>query len=360
MLEPGAEAGPILSALQPGDQLLLQPGRHAPLRLAGLSGTAEQPIVLRGGGRDRPGLIVGESTGIEIIGCSHLVLEDLVVHGATSTGVTIAGSKERDAVGVTLRRVIVLGPATAAAAIGVRVGVSRDVRLEQCRIERCGHASVLLDGAQGTRISDLLLAGGREASLFGVQVVGASTDGRVAGMVISGGVRYGVALGAQVDPPASAQTPEGPPPMVLRATAAPARSITVEQCIIGRCEAALLIGHVASCMVERTTIYSPRGTLMEVLKSAPPAEGPALTLRRNIFAWLPNEIATLARLPAGFEAAPILLEENLWWSEDFRDRRGDYGPFPGRETTPQVVDLNPGLDRDGRPSNEAAAGFGAG
>jgi len=361
-LEPGAEVSSILSTLQPGDHLVLQPGRHQPLRLEGIHGTAAAPIVVRGGGRDRPGLIVGQRTGIEIIGCSHLVLEDLIVHGASESGVAMFGRSGSDTSDVVLRRVVVLGSPSESTATGVRVGPSRNVRLEQCRIERCGHAGVVLDGAQGARIIDLLLAGGSPQSRFGVQVLGATADARLAGMILSGGVRYGVALGVAEEGVASTdgQRPDAPKgPTAPIAAPVASRSIIIDQCVIGRCEAALLVGSVASCVVERTTIFSPRGALMEFLSAARPTDGPALTLRRNLLAWLPNEISSLARLPKGFDSGTVLLEENLWWSEDLRDRRGDYGPFPGQEVRPQILDLDPKLDSAGRPANEAAAGFGA-
>jgi hypothetical protein len=71
----------LLPTLKPGDTLILAPGRYPPLNLSNLRGTAEDWISIQGSSTDPATVIQGVPghNTIEIINCSYLAIENLVI-----------------------------------------------------------------------------------------------------------------------------------------------------------------------------------------------------------------------------------------------------------------------------------------
>ena len=213
----GATARPDPSALRPGDVLLLEPGRHAPLDLDGLRGTADAPVIVEAQDPDRPTVV----TGISLRDAAHVMLKGLVVQPpAGAPGVVVAGARDIEmtalslsgavaegvaglsverSVGVTFERGSIQGFATSVRATGtdgltlrrshfsgmggasVDVGAGEWLALEHLRIEAA---------APGTADGPALRLGGPEglsdASVIGLEVTG--TDARPARIAVEGPV----------------------------------------------------------------------------------------------------------------------------------------------------------------------------
>jgi len=90
---PSDDLGAIVDDLEPGDVLELKSGAYGGFRVA-VSGTAQQPIVIRG--EDRESVVVSETTGniIQLTTASHVILENMTLQGGdvdTGTGADSTG-----------------------------------------------------------------------------------------------------------------------------------------------------------------------------------------------------------------------------------------------------------------------------
>jgi hypothetical protein len=78
----------IISSLKAGDTLNLKPGRYVRLTIAGLNGTADAWITIKGPTLGQPALITGESgyNTVEIINSSFVAIENLRINSLEIVG----------------------------------------------------------------------------------------------------------------------------------------------------------------------------------------------------------------------------------------------------------------------------------
>lgn len=417
--------------LKPGDQILLEPGRHGPIELSGVRGAPGKPIVVRGSNPTVPAAIQGEEFGIRLRGVSHVVVQDIIVIGGERAAVIVDTALLPDANGVgaetpceqiTLRRIAVGRTGDSAGAFVLRH--VHGARVEQCRAERFGRAGIELDACSDVLVVDPLIVGSIDPARPSGIVIGRGSERvHISGARIQGGVDVGIAVGiagADTTPsaakptagdaaatrptttanPAGSSTGDGigttagniagdtpgntagatsrgtasPPSTVTRDGIQPApldgtvpepRTLTsrivIEQGIFRGCTAAVAIGSVEGLLLDRCTVTTPRGFLLRFGPLPTGSSAPRdVVIRDNLFVWVPNEIRTLADVRPGVDLAGVSLGRNLWWSEELGLIRDQLGPFPGKETAPQVTTVDPRMGDFDLATNPDAAGFGSG
>jgi hypothetical protein len=100
--------GSLLNALQaasPGTDVVLRAGDYPRTYINGLEGTAAQPIRIRG----EQGAVLRGRTGLQISNGRYVVLQDLVVDGATENGINLddGGDYTTPAADIVIRNVVV-------------------------------------------------------------------------------------------------------------------------------------------------------------------------------------------------------------------------------------------------------------
>jgi hypothetical protein len=125
-----------LRAAEPGDVVLLAPGKYEGFSAADVQGVARRPIRIASADATAPAVFTG---GVRFSDVVHLELVDLKIEGAPGNGLNIddAGSFETPSHHVTLLRVAVRDCGGRANHDGIELSGVRDFRLERCTVERC-------------------------------------------------------------------------------------------------------------------------------------------------------------------------------------------------------------------------------
>jgi hypothetical protein len=135
---------------RPGDVILLAPGSYSGgLYFAGVSGTQEQPIIVRGQDADNPPVFSGGGgQAMHLADCNWVTLANITVGGYPANGINIddGGSFDTPAVGIVLDSVIILetGPRGNHDALKMS-GVDRFV-IRNCRFDGWGGSGIDMVG----------------------------------------------------------------------------------------------------------------------------------------------------------------------------------------------------------------------
>lgn len=143
-----AELRAAVSSARPGTRILIAPGEYeGGMYFVGIAGTPEAPITIAGADPESPPQIVGGANAFQFSDPSHLVLQDLIVRGASSNGLNIddGGSFDTPARGITLRRLLVTDIGPSGNRDGIKLSGVDDFRIENCVIERWGYGGSAID-----------------------------------------------------------------------------------------------------------------------------------------------------------------------------------------------------------------------
>jgi len=139
--------------------------------------------------------------------------------------------------------------------------------------------------------------------------------------------------------------------------------VQVRNCIVRGSACAAAFKHVQTVQFRSNTIYRP--TLTVLAFDAPHddprlADNKKVVLSSNLIVWQPGDIKHLAMFGARAKPDGVRLERNLWWSKQLTEQLKKLGPMPGRNPAAQITDLDPQLNDDLVPTNNAATLYGAG
>ncbi|MCA9285817.1 MAG: hypothetical protein KDA22_11410 [Phycisphaerales bacterium] len=377
----------LVDQVRPGDEIILAPGRHRPANLDGLRGEADLPITIRGmaATANRPAIIVADNWGLVLRNPNHVVLQDLLITGAKFAGIVLSADDKaagtQDATprpnNVTLRRVMVRRTSGEPDRDAVIAEGLDGLVLDTCRFDGWGGAAVRLLGCR-----NVFLRGCRFVPIDrleherAVSVEQGSVGVRLERCLFETGLRSGVAAGLDsaralmrrgaapsAAPAASSEPAPDATPSVETSTAPDAkpavREVTIEQCMFDGLETPIELGSVSNCTIRSCTMVRPRTCFVRFVPPGPDAGATKeILLGGNLFFWVPNDMPELVALQGESLGDEVSWEENLWWTAEYAVLKPERLPLPGRELLPQLLDVDPKLDRRNRPEATAAQGYG--
>lgn len=355
---------------KPGDQILLEKGFHISGRIEDLHGTRERPIVIRGADPRLPSAIACDETGIELIRCSWIRLENLYFINPTSAAIVIDGSPAvheatspssgagdpeaqagadastdaRPDVSIAIAACRIGTSREFPGMDGIRVRHARNVGIAQCQFDDWSRAAVLIEDASAVVITRCaFLPQGAWHRPFGVRIVGDSRFIAVHQSTFERGMATGVQAGACVE--LGGREP-GP---------SPARDVRVVRSLMLEVDCPLEVGPHSDATLTECTLIDPR--IAYRLDAS--CGAPRLTIADSIIQWVPGRLRTIVDRRGEVVPEMVSLDRNLWWSEELPAGFEAVGHPFGRTLSPQVTDVDPKIsDRLREPTEPKAAGFG--
>ena len=288
----------------PGEQILVLPGTYqGNLVSYTLQGTAAQPIVIRAADPHQIPVIQGGVDEMYLSSPSHVVLQDLILSGATSTGINIDdGGNIGSTNDIVLDDVSILNTAY----VGLKMSGVNDFQIQDVTVQGWGSAGVGMDlvGCQDGVITNCTLSN-TDLEGYGLQMKGGSANIVVEDSLFEHAglraVQIGGSTGLQYFRP-SFQGYE-------------AKNITVEGNVIIGSQAAVAFASVDGATVEYNTIYRPKLWVMRILQDdtmagyIPSCNG---VFTNNIIVFRSDEVATTVNV--GLYTAPQTFQfANNWW-----------------------------------------------
>jgi hypothetical protein len=360
---------------KPGDEILLMPGRHDPVTLTGLHGTAERPIIIRGIDPKSPSVIAATRYGLRLIDSRHVEVSNIAIDGATINGIAIESAVDGletspdafEPVGpLLLERITIvntgptgrLGTAAQRHAIHLR-HVSR-VRILDCRVDGwVGSGLEIVGGREITVVNSNFFGQKDRRQLSGIRVRAGAQRVRIRNCHFRNAGDQGVAIGAgsSLEDFLPRIADDAPPGSLYEALRVHVTGSIFEG---GLCAIAFV--NCDRAIVRNCTIVRPQRTIVSIRndQTDPRFAGAAhCAFGSNIITWEPGDITSLAHIGRGAELASASLEQNLWWTPAPAADLEQLGPFPGTAAFPQITDVDPELDENLVPESAAASAFGA-
>ena len=318
-----ADRGALARALQaakPGDVIRLAPGEYAGgLMVSGIAGTKDRPVVVEAADAAKPPVIRGGASGMQLSGCSWVVLRGLHLTGATANGLNIddGGAGRPPAMGIVLDSLVVANAAPEGNRDGIKLSGLEGFTVRGCRIERWGAGGSGIDmvGCRKGTVEGCTLRhdGAAAAGANGVQMKGGSEDIVVRRCRFLGAGGRGVNLGG------STGAPYFRPP----GAAFEARNLTVEDCLFRDTQAAVAFVGVTGAVVRHNTIIDPGRWALRILQEnrAPGmARCAGGEFSRNVVVFRSDALREAVNIGPDTDPATFRFEGNAWHCED---RPGD-------------------------------------
>lgn len=359
--------------IRPGDEIILLPGEHQPGLLDHLHGTSDEPITIRGIDPKRPPVIKAERYGIRLRNATHVNIQNVVIQEAKVSGlhVTSESAAKRTPVvekcqSISIRDVVIRRTGREGVRHGLWLVDLEDVEIENVTIDGWSGAGMEIHGCRRVHINDCQLTGRDEFSEhFGLRLRGGTNQVWVKDCAFEDAGEIVLAIGWRTGvedfyPPLEPSPTER---VLERNKRFEVDQVQVRQCVVqgGTCAAAFK--HAGTVQFRSNTIHRPRLT---VFAFDAPHDDPRLAdnkkviIGSNLIVWQPGDVQHLAMFGASAKPDGIRLERNLWWSESLEEQLDKLGPMPGKNPAVQITDVDPQLNDDLVPTNNAATLYGAG
>jgi hypothetical protein len=365
LVNPGDDWAAKAAKARPGDEIILLPGRHRPASFERLMGTQQAPIIIRGATPQKRPLIAAQLDGIRIKLGAHVVIKDLDITGGSASGIWISGRQSSGAPersrNILIKDVSISRIGPRGQRHGIYLAALNDVRMLNIRVEGWGGSALEL-----VACSEVSLNGGTFRGLedhtqnCGIRARAGCERVAITDCRFDNAGDFVLSIGGKSD------AGEFVPPLSADAAAssvAEVANMTVDRCKIvgGLCPVAFI--HAEQCSLRATTIVRPHRCIVAVLNESPDVRvkpSTRNTFGYNLTVWQGGDLVRLAELAEGTRADAVILEDNLWWSNETAEQRGKLGPLPGKEPTRQVFEVDPKLNDRLSPAEPAAQSFGAG
>lgn len=331
-----------LRSAQPGDTIRLAPGEYeGGLYVEKLYGQSGKPIVIAAQDPEKPPIIRGGSSGIQISRATYVELRHLTFVGARYNGINIddGGRYESPTHHILLKGVTVRDVGPEGNCDGIKLSGVTDFRVEGCTVERWGNGGQGIDmvGCHRGAIEGCTLRFTDDKG-FGVQAKGGCSAITVRRCRFEHAGARAMQIGG------STGLGFFRPPLKPGGEYAEARNITVEGCVfIGSTAAVSFVG-VDGATVRFNTIYLPTRWAIRILQETR-AKG-FVPCRNGQF----TDNLVVYRSDRWFEGgvnigpftAPqtFTFARNQWYCEDAPERSKPALPVPEREG---VYGVNPRL-----------------
>ncbi len=368
LVSPGDSIEFLQRKLQPGDEIILLPGRHRPFRLAGLRGDDEGPFRIRSLENGPPAIITGGAIGIELtdvrdVEIDHLVIEDMEIAGVLIVNEPGAdsGPPRPEAPDIVISDVAIhkIGPTGNRDAI--RLEGADHVAIRRCRVSGWGGSAIDLQACRHVVIEQCLF----EGRLGFTQANGVEMRGGTAHVLIDAcdfraTGAHAVVFGGRTPPEAYRELPpdelDDPRGPRLRYEAHAGR---IEESRIEDVACPIALMHARRCEVKQCTVINPgRWFAAAIRVHADERYGDVLAPLFGFNAVVWNEANTPERrfhLGRGVDGASFQLEPNLWWGPTPTSEADE---IPGEMPSTQQTDIDPALNAAGRATNPEAELYG--
>ena len=353
LVRAGHDWGRVAQRAEPGNEIILMPGKHLSATLSDIAGTEEQPIVIRGVDPRHPVEIDCDLYGIRLRNCRHIRLENITISGARIAGILIEGeasapTHSSTAQSITLRNVHIneTGPSGQRHAVHIRH--ADDVRIESSTISGWAGSGIEAVAVHGLVIQDCVLQGTDTCTQTnGIRLRGGTRNVRIVRTVVRDAGDHGICIGGASRENEVRTPPEGE---AIANSRMEASSVEITDCLIegGRCSVAFV--HAADVHVHRSTLLRPRQVVVSIRRDREGDSADAVarsTFGDNIIAWQPGDLEAFLHIGRSANTDGLELTQNLWWGGDASAVQA-LGPFPGKVIFPQQTDVDPELDADGR------------
>lgn len=356
LVKPGQSLETVLERAEPGDEVILWPGRYSGVTLRGIAGRQDAPITVRGLRAEEPPVIDGGAWGLRLMGASHLRFRDLVVARSRIDGIEIGpdmdGTPSHDIV-LEHIRIEEIGERPGRHGIAL-LGVA-DVMLRDLSIAGWTGSAIEVVGSRDVTIDRVLITGTGRGEMLGIRLrAGTSRTTVRESRLIEPGLGA-IALGGR------SQDADFPPDHSADADGRrwEVRGPVIEDVTIVGSDIAFTFLGVTQASIMHATVVDPRRSVLRVARPRDDAGFEALdaaSMSRCLLLWREGVEPRLVEFGPGSDDSGLWLEENLWWRE-----AGSFPAdtdFPGQESFPQLVDVDPAVGEDLRPGSAAARDFG--
>lgn len=365
LVDSGKDWQRITPLVRPGDEILLLPGDHRSAVLDGLQGTKDEPITIRGLDPNNPPAIDG---AIALLNPRNIILENVVFDRCNDTTILIGrGASESDSesdesIGhVTIRNIrftnIGMKPSTKVIEIS---GVS-NITISDCNFEGWAGRAVNVEASSDVTIERCTFTGvDKYRAELAIAIQGGSHSVVVTGCRFERvGLTCAISLGGRTAlrrlEEMYASQPSGAPLFE-------ASQCRVEQSYFIDQPCPILMAHTEKCTIRNCTILRPRRWVFAMVSMHQETRVSRNTnpkIANNIVVWKPGELTGLLLADLANHGVDIVMESNLWWSNEPPDVRSKMLPSIGAEIWPQVIDVDPLLNNQHQPTNAEATLFGA-
>ncbi len=350
-----AELARALREAKPGSSILIAPGRYrGGHSVAGLRGTATEPIRISAADPDDPPVIEGGGNAIHFSGISHVTIESLVIEGSQFNGLNIddGGQADRPSHHVILKKLRVRNVGSDGNHDGLKLSGVQDFRIVDCDFAKWGRGGSAIDmvGCHRGEIQGCVFRGLETDAGNGVQAKGGSSDIRISASRFENVGSRAVNLGGSTGLP------------FFRPIDAPfeARNLTVEDCVFIGSPAPIAFVGVDGATVRHNTIYRPGKYVVRILQEnvndrfVQCRNG---TIERNLIVFDSDRIGATTNVGPKTNPESFIYRDNAWASTDGRARkprhdiREEGGEF---EKSTDFVDAKGGdlTQKPGSPTRE--------
>jgi len=168
------------------------------VRLVGVTGRRDRPIVIQGEDPARPPVFRGGACALHLVDCRFVTLRHLSVRGCTGNGINVddGGTVDSPAQGIVLEDLAVLETGPQGNHDGLKLSGVDDFAIRRCRVVGWGGSAIDMVGCHRGVVEDCTFegkAGFSQAS--GVQIKGGSKDVSVVGCTFEHAGERAVNLG---------------------------------------------------------------------------------------------------------------------------------------------------------------------
>ena len=326
----------------PGTTIALAPGEYrGGIAARGLRGEEGRPIVIAASDPDRPPVIRGGGSGLQLSDPSHVEIRDLVVEGAADNGVNIddGGTRDTPAIDVVLRNLQVRDVGPEGNHDGIKLSGVDAFQVENCTIERWGSGGSGIDMVgchRGVIVGCTLRDGGSS----GVQAKGGTSNVDVRRCRFEDAGERALNLGGSTGTPFF--RPDG--------AGFEARDLVVEDCVVVGSEAGVAFVGVDGAEVRHCLFVRPGRYAIRILQESrgrefiPCRDG---RFEQNIIVFRSNELAMTANVGSGTAPETFTIARNVWYCLDDPSQSHPPSPLPESEGRYGVDPMLGGLERGG-------------
>jgi Right handed beta helix region len=340
--------------LQPGDVVRLGPGDYErSLRLADVRGTRRAPIVIEGADPERPPVLVAGSTALQLAGCEHVVLRNLIVRGQAQNGVNLddGGERERPSRWITVEGLTVEGIGPRGNHDGLKLSGLEDFTVRRCVFRGWGGSAIDMVGCHRGTIEDCTFEGRRDEGFSansGIQCKGGTAEIRIRGCRFQDAGARAINLGGSTGldyfrPPDADHE---------------ARDLLVEGCLFEGSDAPLAFVGVTGAVVQRNTFRHPQVWVLRILQERREERFVRCgdnVFRDNVIVFRRDQLRRAVNVGPDTRPETFQLSGNWWYAED--DVPGSRPDLPVQEAD-GVYGVDPELDADGVARHRRARGVG--